>query len=611
MKILTTSIFILLLSLLSACGGGSSGNSVSPEPTQPEPEPPAPPSQPQNFSLSFEANKLFQFKWDAAEGAEYYRLQENPNGISGFSQVGEDIPQDSESYALEVPLYARINAQYLLQACNTGGCSDSQVVTVDGTLVDSIGYFKASNTDEYDLFGSSISLSDDGTVLAVGAISEDSNATGINGDQSNNDAPSSGAVYVFTRTDTNWVQQAYIKASNTEKGDGFGFVSLSSNGNTLAVGAPNEDGNATGINGDESNNDVTSSGAVYVFIRTDATWTQEAYLKASTTGEYYRFGSSISLSNDGDTLAVGAYGESSDSTGINGDQTNDNANHAGAVYVFTRTVDTWNQQAYIKASNTEEHDQFGSSISLSGDGNTLAVGANEDSNASGIDGDQSNNDAPYSGAVYVFARTDTSWAQQAYMKSSNNHEDSYDYFGTSVSLSEDGNTLAVGVKQEESNATGINGDQSDNSLDRAGAVYVYTRTDSSWAQQAYIKASNTGEDDRFGNYVSLSNDGNNLAVGASYESSNANGINGDQTNNDTPDAGAVYMFTRTDTIWAQQAYIKASNTDEDDHFGGNLNLSGDGSTLAIGARVERSNATGINGDQSNNDLTAPGAVYVY
>jgi hypothetical protein len=336
------------------------------------------------------------------------------------------------------------------------------VFTRTGTIWTQQAYIKASNTGAGDNFGWSVSLS--GDTLSVGAAQEDSNATGINGDQADNSAVDSGAVYVFTRTGTTWTQQAYIKASNTGAGDWFGY-SVSLSGDTLAVGAVQEDSNATGINGTQADNSAVDSGAVYVFTRTGTTWTQQAYIKASNTDAGDEFGHRVSLS--GDTLAVGAYGESSIATGINGDGTDDSAPLSGAVYVFTRTGTTWTQQAYIKASNTGQNDGFGWSVSLSGD--TLAVAAvQEASSATGINGNQADNSADLSGAVYVFTRTGTTWTQQAYIKASNTGR--ADYFGWSVSLS--GDTLAVAAVQEDSNATGINGDEANDSAANSGAVYV-------------------------------------------------------------------------------------------------------------------------------------------
>ena len=213
---------------------------------------------------------------------------------------------------------------------------------------------------------------------------------------------------------------------------------------------------------------------------------------------------------------------------------------AGAVYVFTRSASTWTQQAYVKASNPDANDFFGVSVALSDDGNTLAVGARESSNATGIGGAQANNSALDAGATYVFIRSASTWSQQAYIKASNTQAD--DSFGRSVALSADGNTLAVGAYFEDSFATGIGGLQTDNSTNRAGAVYVFTRSASTWSQQAYVKASNAGADDNFGWAVALSADGNTLATASNLEDSSAIGINGNQGDNSASSSGAVYIY---------------------------------------------------------------------
>jgi hypothetical protein len=253
-----------------------------------------------------------------------------------------------------------------------------------------------------------------------------------------------------------------------------------------------------------------------IFTRGASVIDQLAYGKASNTDAVDRFGWSVSLS--GDTLAVGAL--------------EPGGSEAGAVYVFVRTGTTWTQQAYLKASNAEAHDDFGVSVSLSGD--TLTVGApGEDSAATGVNGNQADNSAGNAGAVYAFVRSGTTWTQQAYLKASNTGVG--DQFGYSVSLS--GNTLAVGAPFEASAATGVNGNQTDNSASAAGAVYVFAHIGTTWTQQAYLKASNTGADDQFGYSVSLS--GDTLAVGAQCESSAATGVNGNQADNSASAAGAV------------------------------------------------------------------------
>ena len=362
-----------------------------------------------------------------------------------------------------VPLYARTNAQYMLQSCNAAGCINSTSVGVVAELVESIGYVKASNTEGGDQFGAVVSLSEDGTTMAVGAFSEESDALGVDGDEFSNLAGNAGAVYVFVRDGNSWAQQSYIKASNTESNDLFGTtLALSADGNTLVVAAHEEDGNATsnGIDGAD-NNSSSNSGAVYVFTRVDGVWDQQAYLKASNAGVAHRFGASVDLTANGDILAVGASSENSNATGVDGDPFNAMAPSSGAVYIFRRDDTTWSQATYIKASNTDSGDHFGTVVSLSAAGDTLAVGAPaEESAAQGIDGDQLDNTADLSGAAYVFSRVDDeTWMQESYIKASNSAGS--DQFGTHLDLSADGDVLAVGAPNESSNATGVDGNQGD------------------------------------------------------------------------------------------------------------------------------------------------------
>jgi len=262
---------------------------------------------------------------------------------------------------------------------------------------------------------------------------------------------------------------------------------------------------------------------------------QQAYVKASNTGNSDAFGYSVSVS--GDTVVIGANGEDSNATGVNGDESDNSASESGAAYVFVRSGTNWSQQAYLKASNADPGDYFGYSVAVSGD--TVVVGAIwEDSNA--IDGPGDNN-AFDAGAAYVFVRSGTNWSQQAYLKASNaGVSDVFpDYFGYSVAVS--GDTIVVGAIGEDSMATGVNGNQTNNFAGNSGAAYVFVRTGTSWSQQAYLKASNTGGDDWFGNAVAVS--GGTVLVGALQEDSSATGVNGDGSDNYTPDSGAAYIFT--------------------------------------------------------------------
>jgi len=392
-------------------------------------------------------------------------------------------------------------------------------------------------------------------------------------------------------------EQAYLKASNTDANDQFG-IGLAVSGDTVVIGAPQESSNATGVNGDETDNSAPFSGAAYVFVRDGTTWTQQAYLKASNTGVGDAFG--VSAAVDGDTLVVGAAGESSGATGVNGDQSDNSALAAGAAYVFVRSGTTWTQQAYLKASNTASLYGFGNSVAISGD--TVVIGSlHEASSATGVNGDQNDTSAPDAGAAYVFVRTGTTWTQEAYLKASNT--DAGDWFGRGVRMS--GDTLVVGAEHESSSATGVNGNQADNSATHAGAAYVFVRNGTTWSQQAYLKASNTEANDQFGGSdVS----GDTVVVGARGEASSATGVNGDQHDNSAANAGAAYVFVRNGTTWSQQAYLKASNSEANDQFS-QVAVSGD--TVVVGSLHEASNATGINGNQSDNSAQDAGAVYVF
>jgi hypothetical protein len=180
-------IFIVSVAAgFAACGGGG-GSSEDEEPA---------PITAANPTLGFDI-KTFRFTWTDLPGSTHYRLLENPDGFSGFSQVGSDIPQGTETVDHVVPLYMRINASSILQTCNGSECNDSSSINISGTLVDAIGYIKASNTDSGDEFGHSVSLSGDGDTLAVGTNWEENSATGIDGNQTNNSAGASGAAYLY------------------------------------------------------------------------------------------------------------------------------------------------------------------------------------------------------------------------------------------------------------------------------------------------------------------------------------------------------------------------------------------------------------------------------
>jgi hypothetical protein len=181
---------------------------------------------------------------------------------------------------------------------------------------------------------------------------------------------------VYVKTNAGWEHQAYLKASNPRVRAHFGHkLAISDDGNTLAISAIRDNSGAQGINGNQGDTSATEAGAVYLFNRNGNNWSQTAYLKASNAAAYTDFGSALSLSADGDLLAVGAMREKSNAVGIGGDQTDDSLSAVGAVYLFQREANSWNQIRYIKAPVAANNLSFGNSLALSEDGETLAVGA--------------------------------------------------------------------------------------------------------------------------------------------------------------------------------------------------------------------------------------------
>lgn len=396
---------------------------------------------------------------------------------------------------------------------------------------------------------------------------------------------------------------AYVKASNPDIDDRFGYVvALSGDGTTMAVGAPDEKSGTS----DPTNNGMMTAGAVYIYTWSTSGWAFQSYLKASTPGMGDQFGMDLSLSGDGNTLVVGAPGEDSCAVGVDGTGTLDSCGDTGALYVFERSGTSWAQTTYIKPSNTFYSGAFGHEVAIARDGRTIVVGAPGDkSNGKGVGGTQNDNSAFWTGAALVFVRTSTSWAQQAYIKATN--AGGNDFFGRSVAISADGNVVAVGAIGEASQATGVGGAQTDNSFSYAGATYVFRRAGVTWTQEAYLKASNTGDGDEFGTALSLSALGDTLVVTAYGEDSNSAS---DPTNNSQLSAGAVYVFTKAST-WSQQAYLKRAAPTNGDYLGLAVALSADGNRLVVGSVGDDTTMQGIDPAPVGGLADSSGAAEVY
>ena len=350
-----------------------------------------------------------------------------------------------------------------------------------------------------------------------------------------------GGVLPFYFGKGGWTQGNLIYTPLLEEGDQFG-ASVAIAGRTIAVGAPGEDSKYGGSSAGSKDNSLSNSGAACVFWSNPLRyhWDFQVYLKASNPDINDAFGSAVAV--DGDTIVVGAPGEDGNGSG----QGDNSLPGSGAVYVFTRTGNTWTQQSYLKANPPNVDDAFGSSVSLRG--NLLAVGAPR------VVGS-----AIGAGSVFVFTRSGNSWNFSQKLVASN--PDVGDRFGAAVSVGP--NFLVVGAPGEDSA-----GPASDNSRQDAGAAYAFVNQSGTWNQEAYLKASVADAADFFGGSVGI--DGEIIAIGATGEDS----VGSAPEDNSVSNSGAVYLFTRTSGSWGQSAWLK-SGLHENDAFGCSVALSGD------------------------------------
>ncbi|BAJ00804.1 FG-GAP repeat protein [Shewanella violacea] len=537
--------------------------------------------------------KTFLLSWQDNENwaSEYQVCLYNETLVDSefCSPLGDPVTDTQAEVYLESALLTD-NPQFMILARNGSQSVASDLVTPSRAQLDAaIGYFKASYIGGTVYFGRSVALSADGKVMAVGARAEASDATGLNGDQTNRNASGTGAVYLFKRDGKIWQQTDYIKPS-IAKGQSFGSsLDLSANGQTLVVGARSDGSNSGGINADESDTTAVASGAIYVFRQHGGTWSQEAYIKPNQPDANDYFGAALDLSDDANYLVVGANGEDSRAIGVNdesyGGEVDNNSSYSGAAYIFAFNSGVWSQQVYFKASNAEAGDFFGSSVAINSDGSTLVVGATgERSSDMGINGVESNNSAVNRGAAYVFQRQGDNWTQQAYVKPNS----STTHFGKGASLSSTGDTLAIGGSNKS---------------------FIYQRINGQWQAQAYL------------DYVSgislasqlrLSADGQHLFIGNSTGDNTridsdigTNVIDGDSF------VGIAVQYSLLGDSWQRVKNFRGANTGKGDQFGTSLAIDATGSTLAIGAIGENSSATGVQGNQSLNDMNGAGAVYIY
>jgi hypothetical protein len=251
--------------------------------------------------------------------------------------------------------------------------------------------------------------------------------------------------------------QQKLTASDGAPDDYFG-TSVSISGDTAVIGARLDDDNGT------------QSGSAYVYVRSNCVWSEQQKLTASDGAQYDQFGSSVSIS--GDTAVIGALADE------------DNGTISGSAYVYVRSNGVWTEQQKLTASDGEQYDYFGTSVSISGD--TAVIGAYRD------DDNGSN-----SGSAYVYVRSNGVWSEQQKLTASDGAPD--DYFGFTVSIS--GDTAVMGAYGDDDN----------------GSAYVYVRGNGVWTQQQKLTASDGAQDD---NFWSVSISGDTAVMGAPYDNDN-------------------------------------------------------------------------------------------
>ena len=306
--------------------------------------------------------------------------------------------------------------------------------------------------------GFSVGMSSDGNTAIVGGPQDGYNGVGGLG---------VGAAWVFTRNNGVWTQQG-TKLAGNDAAAGFAVqgisVALSADGNTAAVGGP----------------DDNPHGAVWVYTRSNGVWTQQGPKLVGTdlTPDAAQLGESVALSADGNTLIAGAPVD---------------ANAVGSAVVYVRSNGVWTQQGpkLVGTGGAADNEQ-GWSVALSADGNTAAIGEYIESQSPGI------------GGTWVFTRTNGIWTQQGPKLVGTNSSGNQQ--GYSVALSANGNTLAIG---------GPN----DNTQTFEGAVWVFTRNSGAWTQQAKVVPTDFIVSAAMGWSVALSADGNTVLAGGPRDNS--------------------------------------------------------------------------------------------
>lgn len=506
--------------------------------------------------------KDMTFNWEPVPGAVSYRLlrklTDSPREY--YAPYDETrLRETTVTIPISVHLTLWNTTRYIVLACNPAGCSRSEAVFPRDLMLDAIGFFKASNSNSKDRFGSQVALSEDGDTLAVGAPTEASDATGVNGDQANNNSPRSGAVYVYRRGDDGWAQEAYIKAPTNQPQAQFGgtpirrqrSLALSADGATLAVGSPLQDRAG-----------VDNAGAVYLFKRDAShTWAPQAEFTAPSAIVNDQLGYSVDLSLDGLTLKVASRSED---PGIGG-------GFRGRVHLWTFDGSSWN---YSDLDSHWASGDYCPHSRLSGDAQTIVLYCYADSLGGG--------------RIRTLKRTPANTWTLA-----NNASSDWSSAG-SIALDGSANWLAV-------RGAGFGA---------GGSIAMYRWENSAWVLDVSILPWSI-TDGGWADTMEFSSDGSYFAIGDPSAYSHGAGV-ADNSVIGTERHGAVLLYRQQAgrPMWASAKVIKATNPDVNDYLGAAVAMGKKGEVLAVGSPFEDSASTGVDGAQ-NNVRVDSGAVYLY
>jgi len=490
--------------------------------------------------------KGLRLDWDTVPGAAWYQLEYRAHQTGSFVKQGSDYPATATSTHFSFPLhlYDWTYARYRLAACNSAGCSRSPEVSVSSLRRDAVGYFKSSAPMQGAGFGQDVDLSPDGYTLAATAPGEVTFTT-------SNWTYTGGAVYVFRRgSDRKWRQRVRIDAHGSSLyPDNLELdVAISATGNTVAVGLPTE------------YVDATRRGQVDVYI-----WRNNAYTRTRVARPDMDKIDTVQLAESGYVLAINGVLAGSPVTAI--------YKSTNGVWQNTLTISTGEPCVNV----------------MSRDGKVLAARCSQDRRD----------------YIRVLSGNNFTTRAEIEVDHDSGDNDRKFHYHEGFALDRTGDTIAIGTGDEMQGATS------------EGRVDVFHRDGGAYQKVATVFPGNWNPEEGpnvvFGWSISLSGDGQTMAVGHNSDNGRGFGPRAAPLLAGTTQTGAVYVYRLTNS-WKLVNIVKPNYYDADysyAEFGLVSALSDSGKTLVVGAPFEDSSARGIDGNWADASLSASGALFMY